>query len=154
MSVEQQQQQMQQQPPQFGLSQQVYNNNIYTSHSNHGSIGTVIAVVTVITVLGFVAGMIGRLCSGRRVRGIGQYDFESWVEAKCSSCIDGRISYPQPQRREQQQQPPPQSSSPNISSSPDHSVPVPVTLDVPEEIMKESPINYHSHQNPHAAFSS
>ncbi|RZC52013.1 hypothetical protein C5167_020435 [Papaver somniferum] len=94
--------------------------------------------------------MIGRLCSGRRVRGIGQYDFESWVEAKCSSCIDGRISHPQPQR----QPPPPQPSSLNISSSPDHSAPVPVTLDVPEEIMTESPVNYHSHQNPHAAFSS
>ncbi|OVA10805.1 hypothetical protein BVC80_8611g9 [Macleaya cordata] len=124
--------QQQQQPPQLGLSQQVY-----TTHSHHGSIGSVIAVLTVITVLGFVAGMIGRLCSGRRVRGLGQYDFESWVERKCSSCIDGRIG------------PPPPAPLSNISSSPD-SVPVVIPIEIPEETKETE----QSHQNPPPASNS
>ncbi|EPS58678.1 hypothetical protein M569_16138, partial [Genlisea aurea] len=57
----------------------------------HGTVGGVVGVLTVITILGVLAAMVGRLCSGRKVIGIGQYDFERWFEAKCSSCIDGRI---------------------------------------------------------------
>nr|XP_011459753.1 PREDICTED: uncharacterized protein LOC105350079 [Fragaria vesca subsp. vesca] len=69
----------------------------YTTHSGHGSVGPLIAVLAVITVLGVIAGMIGRLCSGRRIMGHGQhYDFEAWLEKKCSSCIDGRIAPPPP----------------------------------------------------------
>ncbi|GLT57903.1 hypothetical protein SLA2020_308400 [Shorea laevis] len=67
------------------------------SHSGHASIGPVIAVLVVIVILGIVAGMIGRLCTGRRVMGYGHYDIESWIETKCSSCIDGRI-HPPPAR--------------------------------------------------------
>ncbi|XP_050233506.2 uncharacterized protein LOC126681994 [Mercurialis annua] len=80
--------QQQQQPP-TEVTQQAY-----TAHTGHGSVGPVIAVLAVITILGVIAGMIGRLCSGRRVMGHWQYDFEGWVERKCSSCIDGRIDPP------------------------------------------------------------
>ncbi|OIW10169.1 hypothetical protein TanjilG_27920 [Lupinus angustifolius] len=66
----------------------------YTTHSGHGSVGPVIAVVTVITVLGVIAGIIGRLCSGHRFMGYGDYDIETWVETKCSSCVDGGIFTP------------------------------------------------------------
>ncbi|KAA8545905.1 hypothetical protein F0562_020644 [Nyssa sinensis] len=84
----------QQQPPPMAVTQQAY-----TTHSGHGSIGPVIAVLAVITFLGVIAGMIGRLCSGRRIMGHGQYyDFEGWVERKCSflsstakSTIRGRM---------------------------------------------------------------
>ncbi|XP_054786937.1 uncharacterized protein LOC129293163 [Prosopis cineraria] len=83
-------------PPQMQLSQQTY-----PTRSPHGSVGPVIAVLAVITVLGVIAGMIGRLCSGRRVMGVGEYDMESWVETKCSSCVDGRIPSPPPRRPSQ-----------------------------------------------------
>ncbi|KAG8497936.1 hypothetical protein CXB51_007174 [Gossypium anomalum] len=81
-------------PPYGGVTQQAY-----TVHKGHGSVGPVIAVLTVITILGIIAAMIGRLCSGRR-RIMGHappYDCESWVERKCSSCLDGR-SNPSPPR--------------------------------------------------------
>ncbi|KAK9056685.1 hypothetical protein SSX86_024047 [Deinandra increscens subsp. villosa] len=68
----------------------------YKPHSGHGSVGPVIGVLAVIMVLGVVAVMIGRLCSGRRVMGHLQYDFEGWVETRCSSCIDGRLGPPLP----------------------------------------------------------
>lgn len=85
-------QQQQQQPPPLPVTQQAR-----TAHSGHGSVGPVIAVLAVITILGVIAGMIGRLCSGRRILGHGQYDVEGWLERKCSSCIDGRID-PRPAR--------------------------------------------------------
>ncbi|KAK6946160.1 hypothetical protein RJ641_013704 [Dillenia turbinata] len=66
----------------------------YTVHSGHTSIGPVIAVLAVIIILGIIAGMIGRLCSGRSIMGHGPFDFEGWIERKCSSCIDGRIESP------------------------------------------------------------
>ncbi|OMP01620.1 hypothetical protein COLO4_11718 [Corchorus olitorius] len=83
----------QQQPPPAGVNQEAY-----TAHTGHGSVGPVIAVLAVITILGVIAGMIGRLCSGRPIMGHGQYDFEGWVERKCSSCLDGRVDPPQPRR--------------------------------------------------------
>ncbi|XVE66884.1 hypothetical protein DITRI_Ditri08aG0115600 [Diplodiscus trichospermus] len=86
----------QQQPPPVGVSQQAY-----TAHTGHGSVGPVIAVLAVITILGVIAGMIGRLCSGRPIMGHGQYDFEGWVERKCSSCLDGRLDLPPPRPTEE-----------------------------------------------------
>ncbi|KAI3441364.1 uncharacterized protein J3R85_002648 [Psidium guajava] len=68
----------------------------YTSHDVGSSVGPVIAVLAVITVLGVIAGMIGRLCSGRPIMGHGQYDFEGWIERKCSACLDGRVDPPPP----------------------------------------------------------
>lgn len=61
------------------------------SHSGGGSVGPLIVVLAVITILGVVAGMIGRLCAGRRFSGSSHYDFEGWVEQKCATCIDGRL---------------------------------------------------------------
>ncbi|KAK3024543.1 hypothetical protein RJ639_043735 [Escallonia herrerae] len=72
------------------------NQQDYTAHSGHGSVGPVIAVLAVISILSAVAVMIGRLCSGRRIMGHGQYDFESWVETKCASCLDGHVGHPPP----------------------------------------------------------
>ncbi|KAL7156764.1 hypothetical protein ABFS83_02G030700 [Erythranthe nasuta] len=83
-----------QQPPPMEMAQQ----QTYTSYPGHGSVGPVIGVLAVITILGAIAVVIGRLCSGRGVRGYGQYDFEGWVETKCSSCIDGRVDPPPPPR--------------------------------------------------------
>ncbi|XP_058215273.1 uncharacterized protein LOC131326496 [Rhododendron vialii] len=88
-------------PPPLEVTQQAY-----TSQSGHGSIGPVIGVLAVITILGAIAVMIGRLCSGRRIMGHGQYDFEGWVEAKCGSCIDGRVDPPTPPHRPPPRQPP------------------------------------------------
>lgn len=82
----------QQQPPPLAMTQQAY-----TSHSGHGSVGSVIGVLAVIAILGALAVMVGRLCSGRRIMGRGQYDFETWVEAKCATCLDGRVD-PTPPR--------------------------------------------------------
>lgn len=89
MSTPLDQQQQQQETPSMEVSQQA----AYT-HNGHGSVGPVIAVLAVITILGVIAGMIGRLCSGRRILGHGQYDFEGWVERKCSSCLDGHVDPP------------------------------------------------------------
>nr|XP_004501812.1 uncharacterized protein LOC101514152 [Cicer arietinum] len=82
-----------QQPPPLTVDQQSYN-----GASQHDSIGPVIGVLIVIIVLGIIAVMIGRLCSGRRIMGHGQYDIESWAERKCSTCIDGRINLSIPMR--------------------------------------------------------
>ncbi|KAL8209216.1 hypothetical protein R6Q57_008628 [Mikania cordata] len=84
-----------QQPPPFPP---VIQEHAYKRDSGHGSVGPVIGVLAVIMVLGAVAVVIGRLCSGRRVMGHVQYDFEGWMETKCSTCIDGRLS--PPRRRE------------------------------------------------------
>ncbi|KVI10775.1 uncharacterized protein LOC112506284 [Cynara cardunculus var. scolymus] len=81
----------QQQPSPFPP---VIQEQAYKPHSSHGSVGPVIGVLAVIMVMGAVAVMIGRLCSGRRIMGHGQYDFEGWVETKCSTCIDGRLGPP------------------------------------------------------------
>ncbi|KAI8554412.1 hypothetical protein RHMOL_Rhmol05G0096900 [Rhododendron molle] len=89
-------------PPPVEVTQQAY-----TSQSGHGSIGPVIGVLAVITILGAIAVMIGRLCSGRRIMDHGQYDFEGWVEAKCGSCIDGRVDPPTPPRHRPPPPPPP-----------------------------------------------
>ncbi|XP_060169303.1 uncharacterized protein LOC132600236 [Lycium barbarum] len=78
--------QQQQLPPPMFMGQQAY-----SDRPGHGSVGPVIGVLAVIAVLGAIAVMIGRLCSGRRIMGRGQYDFEGWVETKCASCIDGRV---------------------------------------------------------------
>ncbi|KAL5054062.1 hypothetical protein RYX36_034744 [Vicia faba] len=79
------------QPPPLEVTQEAY-----TTHSGHGSMGPVIAVLAVITVLGIIAGMIGRLCSGGRVMGYGEYDIESWIQTKCSSCVGSRVAPPPP----------------------------------------------------------
>ncbi|CAI9770010.1 unnamed protein product [Fraxinus pennsylvanica] len=81
-------------PPLAVMAQQA----AYTDRSGHGSVGPVIGVLAVITVLGALSVMIGRLCSGRRIMGHQGYDFERWVEIKCSSCIDGSFN-PHPPTR-------------------------------------------------------
>ncbi|KAL0918855.1 hypothetical protein M5K25_010897 [Dendrobium thyrsiflorum] len=87
---------LQQQPlPPAPPSSMVYQPS-YPSHNGRESIGPVIAVLTVIAILGIFTGVVGRLCSGRRIVGLGQYDVEGWIERKCASCIDGRIDHPQP----------------------------------------------------------
>lgn len=113
-SIEPQQQPPPPPPPPMEVTHQSYN----ASQSGHGSIGPVIGVLAVITILGAIAVMIGRLCSGRRIMGHGQYDFEGWVEAKCGSCIDGRVD-PPPRPRPPPPPPPPprQPRSPAESGS-------------------------------------
>lgn len=76
-----------QQPPAGYYTEQA------ATHSSppSGSIGMVIVVLAVITILGVVAGVVGRLCAGRRFSGDSEYDFEGWVERKCSTCIDGHL---------------------------------------------------------------
>ncbi|EXB38638.1 hypothetical protein L484_014453 [Morus notabilis] len=83
----------QQAPPVVTVATQPSYNNV---HVSHGSIGPVIAVLIVIMILGVIAVVVGRMCSGKRIMGYGQFDVESWAERKCSSCIDGRINAPIP----------------------------------------------------------
>ncbi|KAF9668607.1 hypothetical protein SADUNF_Sadunf14G0021200 [Salix dunnii] len=90
-----------QEPPPVSITPQSF-----STHSTHTSISPFIAVLVVIMFFGVLAVMVGRLCSGRRIMGYGQFDMESWAEGKCSSCIDGRISPPVPR-----------SSAPATSSS-------------------------------------
>ncbi|KAA3476430.1 WAS protein family-like protein 1-like [Gossypium australe] len=71
--------------------QQPYHNSQTTTHPSLPLIG----VLLVIIILGIIAGMIGRLCTGRKIMGLGHFDIETWIETKCSSCIDGRV-YPPP----------------------------------------------------------
>ncbi|RYQ84116.1 hypothetical protein Ahy_B10g103036 [Arachis hypogaea] len=109
----------------------------YTTHSGNGSVGAVIGVVAVITVLGVVAGMIGRICSGRRIMGIGDYDIETWVETKCSSCVDGTIVLRSPPV------PPPQVvAPPEINGGGEHVAPV-VEETPSREIKEEDPDHDH-----------
>ncbi|KAL4555735.1 hypothetical protein LXL04_038363 [Taraxacum kok-saghyz] len=133
----------QQQPPPFPP---VIQEQAYKPHSSHGSVGPVIGVLAVIMVLGAVAVMIGRLCSGRRIMGHGQYDFEGWAETKCSTCIDGRLG-PPPQR-----QPVPvvvvERSGSNVSSSETAATAAPVPPEIPAD---EGPIQVDEvghHQQP------
>ncbi|CAK9179711.1 unnamed protein product [Ilex paraguariensis] len=122
----------QQQPPPIAETTQQH----YTAHSGHGSIGPVIAVLAVITILGAIAVMIGRLCSGRRIMGHGQYDLEGWVETKCSSCLDGRVDPP-----------PPRAVAENsVSSNSGGAIPVAVQIETPQE-RKEEEIS--DQNNPH-----
>ena len=100
----------------------------YTHYSRHGSVGPVIAVLAVIAILGTLAAIVGRLCSGRRIMGHGQYDIESWLEEKCSSCIDGRVN-------------PPPLPSADISAG---SVPLSIPIHTQEETKPDEP----SSQNP------
>ncbi|TKY75102.1 hypothetical protein E2542_SST03868 [Spatholobus suberectus] len=94
--------QQQEQPPPASVAHQ----------SPHESVGPVVGVLVVIIVLGVIAVMIGRLCSGRRIMGHGQYDVENWAERKCSSCIDGRINLSLPTRASE--------SSTSIPATPIH----------------------------------
>lgn len=72
------------------LNQQAPPNSV----SGSGSFAPVIAVLTVITILGIIAVLIGRLCTGRRIMGRFQFDFEGWIEKHCSSWINGNIETP------------------------------------------------------------
>ncbi|MBA0693425.1 hypothetical protein Goari_003799, partial [Gossypium aridum] len=65
--------------------QQPYHNSQTTTHP---SLPPLIGVLLVIIILGIIAGMIGRLCTGRKIMGLGHFDIETWIETKCSSCID------------------------------------------------------------------
>lgn len=66
-------------------------------YAGRGSVGPLIGVLAVILVLAVIAAIVGRLCSGRSVFGYGQFDVEGWIERKCASCIDGRVSSVSPQ---------------------------------------------------------
>lgn len=113
----------------------------YTAHSGHGSVGPVIAVLAVISILGAIAVMIGRLCSGRGIFGHGpHYDFESWVETKCSSCVDGRVDSPVPRRMVAEHR---------SSSASGDAMPVAARgLEVPEQEMNEEDQETTSDQPP------
>ncbi|XP_022896783.1 uncharacterized protein LOC111410592 [Olea europaea var. sylvestris] len=117
-------------PPMAVMDQQA----AYTAHSGHGSVGPVIGVLAMITVLVALSVMIGRLCSGRRIMGHQGYDFERWVEIKCSSCIDGGFN-PHPQPRTVAEH--------RVSSASSAAEP----LDAPEEAGEEQHKNSHDHEN-------
>lgn len=135
----------QQLPPPMFMGQQAY-----SDRPGHGSVGPVIAVLAVIAVLGAIAVMIGRLCSGRRIMGRGQYDFEGWVETKCASCIDGRVD---PIPRPVTVAPPPpvvvadSSSSGSPGGAAAASVPEPV--EGREEEASNQQSNSHDQHHPH-----
>lgn len=78
-------------PPATELPQQY-------SASGRSTIGPFIAVFIVVTIICVLAGVIGRLCSGKTILGYGDYDMERWAESRCASCIDGHIR-PSPPRQ-------------------------------------------------------
>lgn len=79
------------QPPPMPPQQTIMNPSVGQGHSGGGSVGTLVVVLAVITILGVLAGVVARICGGRHLAGHGDYDFEGWVENKCSSCIDGTL---------------------------------------------------------------
>ncbi|CAN4112256.1 unnamed protein product [Withania somnifera] len=133
--------QQQQLPPPMFMGQQAY-----SDRPGHGSVGPVIVVLAVIAVLGAIAVMIGRLCSGRRIMGRVQYDFEGWVETKCASCIDGRVD---PIPRPVTVAPPPVVVAESSSSDcPDGAAPEPVEMREEEEASNQQSNSHDEHQ-PH-----
>ncbi|KAF9608667.1 hypothetical protein IFM89_010451 [Coptis chinensis] len=125
-----------QQPPPPPIGMVVAQQQAYNTNSSHGSYGPFIAVILVITILGILAVIVGRLCSGRRIFGYGpHYDFESWIETKCSSCIDGRIDLPTQQQTNTSEQ-----------------VPVAIPVNPPDETKQQE--QSHSAQDPSSATSS
>ncbi|XP_057975384.1 uncharacterized protein LOC131162803 [Malania oleifera] len=123
MSMPADQQQLQPPPPPATTTQVAYN-----TRSTHGSIGPVIGVLAIVIVFGILAGLVGRLCYGRRRimgRG-GYYDIEGWLERKCSSCIDGRINIAPP---------PPPPSAANVTSG--DSAPASVAMQAVQEPKQE-----------------
>lgn len=134
-----QQQQQQLLPPPMFIGQQAY-----SDRPGHGSVGPVIAVLAVIAVLGAIAVMIGRLCSGRRIMGRGQYDFEGWVETKCASCIDGRVD---PMPRPPVIVAPPVVVAESSTGSPDGTAPAPEPepVETREEEASNQQRNSHEH---------
>lgn len=133
----------QQQSPPFPP---VLQEQAYKPHSGHASVGPVIGVLAVIMVLGAVAVMIGRLCSGRRIMGHGQYDFEGWVETKCSTCIDGRLG--PPPRREPVPVVVVESSGSNVSSSEAGATTAPATQEIPADEAPPQVEEQTHHQQP------
>lgn len=128
MSMPFEQQQSAPPPPPLMENQQAY-----SSSAGNGSIGPLIGVLAVIAILGIIAGMIGRLCSGRSIMGYGgHFNFEGWIESKCSSCIDGRID-------------PPLTSNPNPNADADDSVPIAIPVENPQESKQRE---QNSPQNP------
>ncbi|CAN4107660.1 unnamed protein product [Withania somnifera] len=135
---------LQQLPPPMFMGQQAY-----SDRPGHGSVGPVIAVLAVIAVLGAIAVMIGRLCSGRRIMGRGQYDFEGWVETKCASCIDGRVD---PIPRPVTVATPPvvvAESSSNGSPGGAATLSVPEPVEMREEDVSNQQSNSHENHHPH-----
>ena len=50
---------------------------------------TLVVVVSAIVIVTVLAGILARVCGGRRL--VGEHDIEGWVESKCRSCIDGGV---------------------------------------------------------------
>ncbi|KAI4321017.1 hypothetical protein MLD38_034441 [Melastoma candidum] len=69
----------------------------YTDPATHTSIAPFVGILLAVVVLGVAAVVVGRLCSGGRLRTsadrayLAKYDMERWAERRCSSCIDGRL---------------------------------------------------------------
>ncbi|KAG0498753.1 hypothetical protein HPP92_003444 [Vanilla planifolia] len=75
-----------------------------SSHTGRGSIGPLIGVLAVVAVLGIVSCVVGRLCSGRRIVGIGRFNVDGWIGRNCASCVDGRLGFPPPPPGEDERQ--------------------------------------------------
>lgn len=121
----------QQRPPPSSLTATQLPYTSSYSNQGSGSVGPLIAVLAVVTVLGALAALVGRLCSGRGIMGgHGQYDIETWLDEKCSSCIDGRMN------------PPPLPSS----DLPAGSFPLPPSI--PVQTNEETKKDKSSHHNP------
>ncbi|KMZ56130.1 hypothetical protein ZOSMA_99G00610 [Zostera marina] len=65
--------------------------DVSKQHGRTSSVGPLIAVLAVVMVLGLISVVIGRLCAGRRIPGIGQYDLEGWFGTKFGPCVDGQM---------------------------------------------------------------
>ncbi|KAG0458416.1 hypothetical protein HPP92_023274 [Vanilla planifolia] len=62
-----------------------------SARSARRSMETLVVVVAAIVIVVVLAGMLARVCGGRRLSGGGDEDVEGWVERRCRSCIDSGI---------------------------------------------------------------
>ncbi|GAB4853957.1 hypothetical protein Ancab_018165 [Ancistrocladus abbreviatus] len=137
--------------------EQAYNPYTDLGHGGGGSVGAVVAVLAVITMLGIIAAMIGRLCSGRSIMGYGHFDVEAWIEAKCSSCVDGHVdtapsrprSLPTPPRTRPLPAVTAAAANQAVLESPDEEIKAEPKNDEDEDEEDESSDDNHRHHQQH-----
>ncbi|KAK8936790.1 hypothetical protein KSP39_PZI012226 [Platanthera zijinensis] len=68
-------------------------------HAARTSVESLVVVLAGIIIVAVLAGMLARICGGRRLvsGGGGDHDLEGWVERRCRSCMDSGIPPPPPQ---------------------------------------------------------
>lgn len=98
------------------------------------AVGPLFVVLAIIMVLGVLAGLIGRVCSGRHWGVDTQYDFEGWVEKRCANCIDGDVEAPPPPPPDKPAEEAAAGPPPEAPPAPDGAAPFPAPAAVTEAV--------------------